>query len=127
MTETVLDASVVLALINREPGWEAARSLMATGHVSAVNLAEVVSKLIEQGLAPAQAERVVSVLACSISDVDRRQGLRMGTLHAQTRGRNISLGDRACLALGEQLSLPIVTADRAWAALDLGLEIRLLR
>jgi ribonuclease VapC len=127
MTEIVLDASVLLALFGHERGWEEAQSLVGDGVISSVNLAEVVTKLIEKGASPDQALALVDGLSCRIVDVDRRQGLRMGTLHAQTRGRNISLGDRACLALGEQLGLPIVTADRAWAALDLGLEIRLLR
>jgi len=39
----------------------------------------------------------------------------------------LSLGDRACLALGERLGLPVVTADRAWADLDLDVAVSLIR
>ena len=37
------------------------------------------------------------------------------------------LGDRAGLALAERLAAPVLTADRAWARLDLAIEVRLLR
>jgi PIN domain nuclease of toxin-antitoxin system len=39
----------------------------------------------------------------------------------------LSLGDRACLALARMRRLPAVTADRAWARLDLGIAIELVR
>jgi PIN domain nuclease of toxin-antitoxin system len=127
VAEHVLDSSVLLALLNLEPGWQAAERLMEGAVVSSVNLAEVVSKLVERGTPLDEIELIVDEMPCRFADVDTRQGVRMGFLHAETRGRNISLGDRACLTLGERLGLPIVTADRAWAALDLGVEIRLLR
>jgi len=38
-----------------------------------------------------------------------------------------SLGDRACLALANQLGLPAVSADRSWGKLQTGIPIELLR
>jgi PIN domain nuclease of toxin-antitoxin system len=39
------------------------------------------------------------------------------------------LGDRACLDLGRRRGLPVLTADTAWTALDLGpgVEVEALR
>jgi ribonuclease VapC len=37
------------------------------------------------------------------------------------------LGDRCCLALAMVHALPVLTADRVWAQLDLGIEVELLR
>jgi ribonuclease VapC len=37
------------------------------------------------------------------------------------------LGDRACLALGLHLGRPVITADRVWASLNLGVEIVVIR
>jgi PIN domain nuclease of toxin-antitoxin system len=37
-------------------------------------------------------------------------------------------GDRACIALGIKMALPIYTADKVWASLELeGVEIILIR
>jgi ribonuclease VapC len=43
------------------------------------------------------------------------------------RHYGLSLGDRACLALAMELKLPVVTADRAWIDLDLGIDICVIR
>jgi ribonuclease VapC len=44
-----------------------------------------------------------------------------------TMPSGLSLGDRACLALARLRDLPAVTADRAWAKLDLGIPIEVVR
>jgi len=38
-----------------------------------------------------------------------------------------SLGDRVCLALARRRGLPVLTTDKPWADLDLGIEVRLIR
>jgi PIN domain nuclease of toxin-antitoxin system len=48
-------------------------------------------------------------------------------LRSLTRAHGLSLGDRACLATGLRLGLPVLTADRSWANLDVGVTIRLIR
>jgi len=37
------------------------------------------------------------------------------------------MGDRACLGLAQRLGLPALTADLIWTALDLDVEVRLIR
>jgi PIN domain nuclease of toxin-antitoxin system len=39
----------------------------------------------------------------------------------------LSLADRACLALAKQRGLPVLTADRIWQTLDLGVAVVLIR
>jgi len=39
----------------------------------------------------------------------------------------LSFGDRACLALGERLGVPVLTSDRAWASLKLNVVITVIR
>jgi PIN domain nuclease of toxin-antitoxin system len=48
-------------------------------------------------------------------------------LRPPTKHKGLSLADRACLALGQQLNLPVITADRVWKELDLEVEVRLVR
>jgi len=44
-----------------------------------------------------------------------------------TRSSGLSFGGRACLALAEHRGVPVVTADRSWQSLNIGIEIRLIR
>jgi PIN domain nuclease of toxin-antitoxin system len=50
-----------------------------------------------------------------------------GALRPATKALGLSLGDRACLALARRERLPILTADRSWAKLDLGIPIKVMR
>lgn len=52
---------------------------------------------------------------------------RTAALLPHTQPLGLSFGDRACLALAQARQLPALTADRAWAALDCGIPIRLIR
>ena len=47
MTDYVLDASAVLAVIQEEPGAERIEAHLDTGCISAVNLAEIVKEWLE--------------------------------------------------------------------------------
>ena len=48
-------------------------------------------------------------------------------LRTLTRVQGLSLGDRSCLALGLRLGRPVLTADRGWLAVDVGVSVRLIR
>lgn len=48
-------------------------------------------------------------------------------LRAVTRAQGLSLGDRACLATGIRFGRPVLTGDRGWAAVDVGVAVRLIR
>lgn len=127
MSEVVLDASALLALLNREPGHEEIARIISHAAISAVNLSEVVSKLAESGM-PGEAIRdALEGLALEIHGFGRELAFQAGLLRPLTRSRGLSLGDRACLALGRQLNLPVLTTGRAWEGLDLGIEVRLVR
>ena len=50
-----------------------------------------------------------------------------GQIKERTRRYGLSLGDRACLALGSDRGEPICTADGVWKQLDLGVEVETIR
>lgn len=129
----VLDASAVLAFVHGEPGAGVVSEAMAdVSVVSAANWAEVLSKFSDEGEDPdAIAERLESEGALfsglevlPVTAVDARMIARLRPL---TRFVGLSLGDRACLALALRLGYGVLTADRQWANLNLGLEIKLIR
>ncbi|HEY7269439.1 MAG TPA: type II toxin-antitoxin system VapC family toxin, partial [Dehalococcoidia bacterium] len=113
MDEAVLDASAVLALVKREPGWENVEEVKRR-FVSAVNLAEVGSVLAKAGYGQPDLEVTFAALRLSVVDFDRHQAMEVSRLHRVTEQFGFSLGDRACIALGTLRGLPIVTAERTW-------------
>lgn len=127
MTEFVLDASAILADLHGEPGGEFVRSNLSEGRVSAVNLAEVVTKLVDTGLSPEETETVVGKLSCVVEPADAARALAAGLLRGRTRKHGLSLGDRFCLALAAELGLPALTADQRWGELELGIPVELIR
>ena len=120
---TVLDASAVLALILRESGADSVREVLANAAISAANLSEVVAKLIDQGFDDDTVIGDVDALPLQVHAMDAAQAWRAGLLRRETRTHGLSLGDRACLALAEALEAPAMTMDRAWAALNLEVEV----
>jgi PIN domain nuclease of toxin-antitoxin system len=127
MTEVVLDASAVLADLFDEPGAERVRAVAIGALLSAVNFAEVVTKLIDKGFPADEARGTAFRLALTVVPLDEDDAAESGMLRQTTRQFGFSLGDRACLALARRLQLPVLTADRDWARLDLGVEVQLIR
>ncbi|HEX7758538.1 MAG TPA: type II toxin-antitoxin system VapC family toxin [Caulobacteraceae bacterium] len=127
MTDVILDSSAVLAFMLNEPGSEAVRVAIVNAGICAVNYAEVASKIVDGGGDPAELRQMLSEANCDVIEADIDLATNAGLLRASTRHRGLSLGDRFCLALAQELSLPVLTADQAWRDLDLGVEITLIR
>ena len=128
MNKVVLDSSAILAILNDEPGREKfTDDLLDFAHASTVNLAEVHTKLVSRGWPPDAAWEDATSPISSIIPFDENQAKIVGSLVAQTRPLGLSLGDRACLALGLSLGAPVFTAERAWKKLKLSLPIHIIR
>ncbi|MBI3665975.1 MAG: type II toxin-antitoxin system VapC family toxin [Acidobacteria bacterium] len=125
MNKFVLDASVVLAFLNREPGFETIAALLEEAAISAVNVAEAATKLADKGANRIQ--ETIRELKLEIMDFDEHLAYRAAALRRATRKTGLSLGDRACLATAQKLGVPAVTADRKWAQLRLDVEIQVVR
>lgn len=127
MAEVVLDASAVLALLNREPGAEAVQAHLPGARLSAVNAAEVAGKLVDGGFSPEEAGQSLERLGARIEAFRSDDVIAVARIRAASRQAGLSLGDRACIALAARLGLPAVTADRAWRNLGTGVEVQLIR
>lgn len=128
MNRIVLDASALLAILDREPGGEKLTpELLSWAVTSTVNLAEVHGKLVEQGLSSDDAwEATVSPIREAVSFTAEHAKLA-GDLVAHTRPLGLSLGDRACLALGLALKAPVYTADKTWSKLKINIRVHVIR
>jgi len=128
MNRVVLDASALLAVLNREPGVDKLTpELLSAAAVGTVNLAEVHGKLVDRGLRPDDAwEATLGPIGEAVPFTSQHARLA-GDLIAKTRVLGLSLGDRACLALGLAMRAPVYTADRSWKKVKLGVRIVVIR
>lgn len=123
----VLDASAVLALLFAEPGAERVADVIADNAViSTVNLSEVAALLVRRGQEPE--ETLVPVREqVAVEPFTSEDALTAAKLSPLTAPKGFSLGDRACLALAKRLAARAVTAERAWAQLDVDVQIEPIR
>jgi PIN domain nuclease of toxin-antitoxin system len=126
VNEPVLDSSALLALLLGEPGSETVKAVLPGALLSAVNLAEVISKLCERGMPADEARAAIEATGVRIVDFDIDQACLSGELRPVTRSAGLSLGDRACLALARLRQLPAMTADTPWRDLK-GFEVIFIR
>ena len=123
----VHDASSLLAFVFDEPGADAVRGALRGSLVSSVNWSEVVQKAGVKGRNVAELRFLFEQLGLSIVPFEANTAELAAGLYPQTKALGLSLGDRACLALGLERGLPVFTADRDWAGLPLDLSIRVIR
>ncbi|HEY0827588.1 MAG TPA: type II toxin-antitoxin system VapC family toxin [Bacilli bacterium] len=125
----VLDTSAYLTLVHLETGHEVVsqRLMEANCVMSMVNLAEVLSKQAEFGIPTPQALALFHLTGVHLESFSSKDAELTGTLRQPTRAFGLSLGDRACLALGRRLCCPVMTADRLWSQLELGIDVLLIR
>ncbi|HML12415.1 MAG TPA: type II toxin-antitoxin system VapC family toxin [Xanthobacteraceae bacterium] len=127
MSRSVLDSSAILALFEKEQGWEKVRAALPDGIVSSLTLAEVVTRLTLRGGKPWQVAAAWDDLRLFVETFDDARARVAGLLVDKTRSLGLSLADRACLALARELGLPVVTADRSWRGVQIGVEVVLIR
>ena len=129
----VLDASALLAYLFDEPGAEVVeRAINGGASISLVNWAEVLTKYSEQGGDPQDVpadlrSRRILGRRLRLVPMLRQNAMSIAQLRPLARAWGLSLGDRACLALGLRLQLPVLTAERNWPQLDLGVRVHVIR
>jgi PIN domain nuclease of toxin-antitoxin system len=127
VSDVILDASALIAFLRKESGGEMVFAAMPGAAISSVNLTEVVTRMIDDGFSPEYTREAIADTSIETVAFDHILSFEAGALRVSTRARGLSLGDLACLALARRMGLPVLTADRNWAKVDVGVEIRLIR
>ena len=120
----VVDASVVLAWLQDEPGADEAERHLVDGIIGAANWSEVLQKARQHGADAELVARLIASFGLEVADVTRQDAEQAAALWR--RGGGLSLADRLCLALGLRLGVAVVTADARWADAPGGPEVLLL-
>ncbi len=128
MTEiAVFDASVVLAVLLKEPGGAAVAASLESALLSTVNLAEVHTRLLLRGVPAERAWARIQSLHCEACPFSVEQARIAAELITVTRPYGLSLGDRACLALALERKATVYTTDKAWKKLPLDIGVEVIR
>ena len=125
----VADASAVLALFQQERVTIDIAAALAESTISAINLCEVVSKLLDAGQSFEEAMTLIDTLGLPVVPLDATLAMSAAQLRHTTREIGLSLGDRCCLATAKQLKLPALTGDRDWVKIEdtVGINVVLIR
>jgi PIN domain nuclease of toxin-antitoxin system len=84
-------------------------------------------KALARGIDTVGLRSDLNSLGLRIVSFDAEDGEAAAALWAKTKSFGLSLGDRACLALGLRLNAPIWTADRSWTSVGLNADVQLVR
>lgn len=122
-----MDSSPVIALLKSESGSEGLAARLDGAAISAVNHSEIVGRMVELGIDRLVWRSGLDALGLEIVPFDAAASEVAGALLPATKPFGLGLGDRACLALAVMRGEPVLTADRVWAELDLGIEVELIR
>ena len=114
MTQAILDASAIIALLKGERGASKVAGVVADAAVGVFNQAEVVSHFVHLGAPVDEIRAMLEALPYMVVPADEALGWDAGALRAATTAAGLSLGDRFCLALAKRMDAPAYTADRAW-------------
>ena len=129
MTNIVLDSSAVLAMAYGEPGGSRVRAAIVSPlyavSISAVNWCEVLMKLSQKS--PIMTAEKLTAILPGVEVVAFGQAEAEHAAYLAKSCPNISLGDRACLALASFLDATAWTTDKIWAQMPVGAKLEMLR
>lgn len=125
--ECVLDASAMLVALHGEPGEETVRAVLGRSIISSVNWSEVVQKSLARDAGVDGMRADLQALGLRVVPFTAEEAEVAAALWPKTRSHGLALGDRACLALGLRTGLPVLTTDKVWRNLRVGVTIRLVR
>lgn len=127
MSEVILDASALLALMNKEKGADKIIKYFPDVVMSSVNVSEAVTVMVRTGAPVEEIYQHIESLIKEIKSFNDQQAYLAAYIYSKVKRHGLSFGDRACLSLARVMKYPVITTDKAWAKLDLGIDIRVVR
>ena len=112
----LLDASALLAVIRDEPGADRVLAVLDNSEIHAVNLAEVVRKLVAFGKPVDEVIAYTDALNLEVlEELNVKQVHEVAKLAPEAKRLGLSVRDCVCLVIAEWLGMTAVTAERRWS------------
>jgi len=122
----VIDASALLAVLQKEIGYLTVVPLLNGAYISTVNLSEVLQKVEQKGLKISNLVNSLQALGLHLVSFTPEQAELTASLWKTTQLYGLSLGDRACLGLAQSLNATAITADKAWVNIP-NIQVQVIR
>ena len=116
-----------------EPGAQVVQAaLVDRAVINIVNYAEVLSRLAAAGTEAGNAHHELQEQGLiggllELVALTEEDAVAIARSSCRDPEYGLSLGDRACLATALRLGWPVITADRNWSSLSIGVDVRLIR
>jgi ribonuclease VapC len=123
----LLDASAMLAYMLAETGADVVEQHLPHAAMSTINAAEVMVRLVDRGMPLESALSMIVKTSVRIVDYTLEDAATAASLRSTTKKLGLSAADRGCMATAIRLQSDILTADKAWATLNLPIRVHLLR
>ncbi len=123
----IVDSSAFLAAIYDEESDFDFEKFMPDSAMHVVNLSEVIAVLIRDGMQKSIAKQIIQSNISDILNSSVEEAILAADIRIKSRKYGISTGDSFCLAAAKLYKLPVITADKIWQKLDLGIEIIYVR
>lgn len=131
MNKIVFDSSAVLAFLKNEKGSDLVAQNLKHSIISAVNFCEIVTvtnrEIFVNDEEKSQGLKLLKESFINIEDYDINQAIISASFDKITKKFGLGIGDRSCLALAKFKKLPVLTADKIWKKLDIGVDIKFIR
>jgi PIN domain nuclease of toxin-antitoxin system len=127
VSESVLDSSVLIAVLRNERLDNDVIDVVDGAVISAANFAEVWTRIHDLGLTNDPRAQAIFTLLARVEPFTESQARLAADLRPATKSAGLSLGDRACLALALEIGGEVYTADRQWSNISVGCPIHLIR
>ena len=123
----ILDASALLVLLKNEPGADMIEPLLGRIIMSSISVSEAADSLLNSEMTLQECQEAILPFISTIVPFDEEQAFLAAELKKQIKDYSLPLADKACLALAQQIKLPLYTANEAWSKLQLNsLEINII-
>jgi len=129
MTKAVIDSSALIAFLKDESfSLNELEAILPQAVISSVNACEVATVLARLRMPISTIDELINETIGDVIPFDRELSLATASLWEFNKPYGLSLGDRACIALGQKMKLHIYTADKIWKQLQLeNADIKLIR
>ncbi|MEW9855205.1 type II toxin-antitoxin system VapC family toxin [Novosphingobium sp. M1R2S20] len=126
MSELVLDASALLAMLKGERGAAKVAGAIAGARITSVNYAEVVSHFVHAGMPEREVDAMLDPLPMTVVPVEKALAQLAGRMRTETAEAGLSIRDRFCLALARRDGLPAWTSDQAWKKVADAVDVKVV-